>query len=112
MPENPFAPFDKVREAIKRVIEPFGVEFMTWQILPGDGENDERSCSILLSVKADAFLTDDARRDRDLVAQMEAEERALEASEALEETTDRIRAELTQNLGVKGGGIFDDSPEE
>lgn len=105
---DPFEPFDKVREAIKRTIAPFGVEFVTWQILPG-----ERTCSVLLRITSDAFLTDDARKDREMIEAMEAEERALEASEALEETTQRIRDELTGNLSVKGGGIFDDdSPEE
>ncbi len=107
METDPFEPFDKVREAIKRTIAPFGLEFVTWQVLPG-----ERTCSVLLRINPDAFLTDDARKDRDLLEQMEAEELALEASEALEETTQRIREELTRNTSVKGGGIFSDSPEE
>jgi len=105
MPEDPFSPFDKIREAIQRTIEPFGLEFVGWQLL-----TDQRACSVVLRIKSEAFLSDQAKEDRKVLEKLEEETLAYEARERLAEETERIREELTQNIGA--GGLFSDSPEE
>ncbi len=108
--DDPFEPFDRIREAIMRVIEPLGVEFVTWSLIPGDGdEGDERACSVLLEIKPEAFLSDEEKQIRQTLREMEEGERALDAAARAREESEKARDDLVQ---ISKDGIFADSPEE
>lgn len=106
---DPFEPFNNIRDAIKRIVEPMGVEFITWSIIPGDDEGDEHACSILLEIKPEAFLSDDEKQIRQTLQEMEDGERALEAAQRAREASEKTKADLVQ---ISKDGIFADSPEE
>lgn len=100
-----FVPFDKIRDRVKEAIEPLGIAFLNWEIVPGNNPGDERTCSFLFVIKPVAFLNDEDKAIKAQFDQIQKEERALEAEERLREQSRAARDDL---LKISKKGIFDD----
>jgi len=109
--DDPFAPFDNLRERIQERIGPLGLQFLSWNIAPGEGdEGDERMCSILMIVNIDAFLSTEDKETKKIFDEMLDSERALAHDEQVREESDKARQAL---LAIQNEGILpevDDSP--
>lgn len=104
---DPFEPFDRIRDAIKRIIEPMGVELLTWSINTGDDEGDERICSILMTITPDAFLTSDEKIVKEMEAGLLNEEKEARLAARLAAEAEAARQGLMK-IQQKGKGIFDE----
>lgn len=105
-----FAPFDAIRDAIKKAIDPLGVDLVNWSIMPGEDPHDDRASSIIFTIRSTAFETDQQREDRKTFEQIEQGEKALAAEDRLKAATEAARDELL-NIGKREKGIFDEKEE-
>lgn len=111
MTTTPFDPFHRIRDAVKDAIEPLGVKFMTWNVATGDDEGDKPYCTILMVIDPSAFLSDDQKRVREQLAEIEAAELEIDNAKRAREASQAAKDDLLQ---ISRRGIFDEdvAPEE
>lgn len=107
---DPFEPFDRIRDAIKRVIEPLGVDFLTWNINTGDDEDEERTCSFLFIITPEAFLSTDEKIIKAMEEAIINEEKEARHDQKLKADAEAAREGLMK-IQQRGKGIFNEGDD-
>jgi hypothetical protein len=58
---DPWGPFDRLRERIQETLEPLDVELVTWALLPGSRDGEPKAAQVILRIGDDAFKSEEDR---------------------------------------------------
>lgn len=112
--EDAFAPFDRLKEAVRAAVDPLGVDVIAWVVLPGDEGHPgglERACQFIFRVRPEAFDDEATRKTRQQFEEMMEEQKVVDRNEHLDKEVQAIK-DGGELIRLEDGGIFPDSPDK